>query len=436
MAAKEVIVVFDIGKTNKKVLVYDKQYRIVWETTSRLDEIADSDGFHSESVQELLHFVDVSIQKLMADASFIVRAFNVSAYGASFVWLQNETPADAVVYNYLKPFPEEIANSFYQKYGGVASFSIVTASPALGSLNSGLQLYRKKVEAVEQYEKNSIALHLPQFIAWIIHKQYYTEITSVGCHTALWDFKNWTYHSWVKQESVLHKLAPFRKATEPISIEVYGRDVLVGTGMHDSSAALVPYLKQCKEPFVLLSTGTWCITMNPFNEQPLTVQELEQDVLCYITHKGKQVKASRLFGGAWHEETVQMIGTYFKCEDGWFAHLEFEEALVMDDSREEALSSFPTASSAYHHFMHAFVKKQVHAIRLVTFQTIVECLYVDGGFSHNDIFLQMLKRELPELKIKVATVAQGSSLGAALVLHESWNKEAVPADLITIKSVE
>ena len=50
----------------------------------------------------------------------------------------------------------------------------------------------------------------------------------------------------------------------------------VGIGLHDSSAALIPYLVNFSMPFVLISTGTWCISMNPFSKTALTAEELQQ----------------------------------------------------------------------------------------------------------------------------------------------------------------
>ena len=39
-----------------------------------------------------------------------------------------------------------IKKQFYDTYGGEEEFSFRTASPVLGSLNSGMQLYRIKYE--------------------------------------------------------------------------------------------------------------------------------------------------------------------------------------------------------------------------------------------------------------------------------------------------
>ncbi|EOR95143.1 Rhamnulokinase RhaK in alpha-proteobacteria [Arcticibacter svalbardensis MN12-7] len=80
-----------------------------------------------------------------------------------------------------------------------------------------------------------------------------------------------------------------------------------GIGLHDSSAALIPFLASFQEPFMLLSTGTWCVSLNPFNQLPLTEDELKKDCLCYISYKGNPVKASRLFAGNEHEQQTKKI---------------------------------------------------------------------------------------------------------------------------------
>ncbi|MCP2937527.1 hypothetical protein NK983_33015, partial [Salmonella enterica subsp. enterica serovar Typhimurium] len=79
----------------------------------------------------------------------------------------------------------------------------------------------------------------------------------------LWDFEKNNYHSWVMQEGINKILAPI---TSSDSIAGYiNNEIPVGVGLHDSSSALIPYLLDLGDPFVLLSTGTWCISLNPFN---------------------------------------------------------------------------------------------------------------------------------------------------------------------------
>src|SRR5690606_6079108 len=97
---------------------------------------------------------------------------------------------------------------------------------------------------------------------------------------------------------------------------------------HDSSAALIPYLVSFPEPFVLISTGTWAISLNPFNETPLTKEELACDCLCYLQYKGNPVKASRLFAGHNHDVEVDRIAHHFQQDKEKLFKLEFDQAIV------------------------------------------------------------------------------------------------------------
>ena len=91
----------------------------------------------------------------------------------------------------------------------------------------------------------------------------------------------------------------------------------VGVGLHDSSSAIIPYTINFTEPFVLLSTGTWSISMNPFNDKPLTFEELQNDCLCYMQYKEKPVKAARLFSGNEHEVQTKRLAEHFEVAVGF-----------------------------------------------------------------------------------------------------------------------
>ena len=48
-----VIAVFDVGKTNKKLFLFDESYNIVFERSARFNEIVDEDGFACENLDAL-----------------------------------------------------------------------------------------------------------------------------------------------------------------------------------------------------------------------------------------------------------------------------------------------------------------------------------------------------------------------------------------------
>ena len=147
-----VILIFDVGKTNKKTLLFDRQYRLIDERCEQLPEITDEDGFPCEDVQALTAWIKNSFRIILEDPRFEVKAVNFTAYGASFVYLGKDGSVLTPLYNYLKPYPAWLQEKLYSSYGGPLEFSLRTASPVLGSLNAGMQLYRLKMEKPEPRE--------------------------------------------------------------------------------------------------------------------------------------------------------------------------------------------------------------------------------------------------------------------------------------------
>ena len=427
------IAILDIGKTNKKCFVFDEDYRIVFETNTHLPETTDEDGDPCEDLRLLRTWILDTLHEVLADPRFAVAAVNFTAYGASFVLLDAENKELTPLYNYLKPFPAELKAKFYEDYGGEEKMALETASPVLGNLNSGLQLYRLKYRQPGLFQQLHTALHLPQYPYFLTSGQYASDITGIGCHTQLWDFGKHDYHDWVKEEGVLEKLAPITKTLSTLeNLSNFGasqRHIHVGTGLHDSSAALIPYLACFPDPFVLISTGTWCISLNPFNDRPLTPAELEQDCLCYLNYRGQAVKAARLFAGYEHEQAVKRIAVQHGVSEDFFKNTGFDESV------REALQNGKApanAEEAYHEFLSQIIEKQVVSTRLAIGDSPVRRIFVDGGFSNNRIYMTLLARAFPEMEVNAAEVPQATALGAAMAIHDTWNPQPLPRNLIAL----
>ena len=239
IAATPVIAIFDIGKTNKKLLLFNRQYQIVLEESSQFPEISDEDGYPCDDLKALTDWVLNRFSQLQSDKSFDVKAVNFSAYGASFVYLNKAHQPVLPLYNYLKPLDENLLIAFQEKYGGAARLALQTASPNLGNLNSGIQLYRIKQEKPALFPTIEQALHLPQYLSFMLGGGCHSDITSIGCHTQLWDFAQNAYHPWVAAEGIDRLLAPIAPYD---SISTNKDGAVIGIGLHDSSAALIPYL--------------------------------------------------------------------------------------------------------------------------------------------------------------------------------------------------
>jgi sugar (pentulose or hexulose) kinase len=448
VSATPVIAVFDIGKTNKKVFLFDERYRIVFEKSARLEETTDEDGFPCENLDTLSSFILDSLNEIISREEFKLKAVNFSTYGASLVYIDKNGNPLTPLYNYLKPYPETLSERFYQENGGRETFSLQTASPVLGSLNAGLQLYRMKYEQPERFKNLLFALHLPQYLSSLMTGRYYSDLTSIGCHTGLWDFGLRKYHDWVQKEKLTAFLASLVSGEKTFPCANSEYDCEVGIGLHDSSAALIPYLMNVEIPFVLISTGTWSITMNPFNKTPLTKEELANDCLCYLQYRGEPVKASRLHAGLEHEQQVKRIAAFFNQDPLKYSEMEFSPEIIrslkshssespeLKDGfifQKRNLTDFKTDAEAYHQLILELVHLQKLSTRLVMEGSAVNRIFVDGGFSRNSIFMHLLADVFPELEVYAASMAQATALGAALAIHGAWNSAPIPKDIIELK---
>ena len=433
-----VIAVFDIGKTNKKLLLFDEELKIVFEHADQFAESKDEDGFPCDDLEKLNNFVFESLRTALSKSQFELKGLNFTAYGASFVYIDESGKPLSPLYNYLKPYPEELLEQFYSAYGGKTEFAKETASPVLGSLNSGMQLYRIKYERHDLLKQIRYALHLPQYLSFLISGKSCSDITSIGCHTNLWDFRKNNYHHWLENEGLIDKLAPILPSDSVIKTNFEGHSFDVGIGLHDSSAALIPYLVNFKEPFLLISTGTWCISLNPFNASPLSTFELESDCLCYLHYRGKPVKASRLFAGNEHEQELNRISQYFSKPKSRYEQMNFNSAFLNLLDKEEVysgndLASYGSDTEAYHRLMIHIIKQQKISSELVIKGSDVKRIFVDGGFSKNSIYMNLLSIVFPEMEVFAASMAQSTAMGAALAIHHSFGNKDIPNDLIELK---
>lgn len=440
-----VILIYDVGKTNKKLLLFDEHYVKVYEEAIQLKETVDEDGDACEDLLLLTDWISESFKKIVQLPGFQIKAINFSSYGASFVHLMKEGLQNLPLYNYLKPYPKTLQDEFYTTYGGEIKIAKETASPVSGNLNSGLQLYRIKKQQPSIFKNIYWSLHLPQYLSYLITHQHFSDITSIGCHTSLWNFEKKNYHDWVYAEGVDKKLAPVKNGDAIVEVVYQQQKIIAGIGLHDSSAALIPYLINFKEPFVLISTGTWCISLNPFNNTALTNEELKNDCLCYMQYKGMPVKANRLFAGYEHEQQVQKLAVHFSKPVSYYQQVSFNPAFITAVATHDMhsknvqqfapldIGSFANYEAAYHQLIMNIIERQLVSTQMVLKGTGVKRIFVDGGFSKNLVFMNLLALAFKEMEVYAASMAQATAMGAALAIHHKWNNQPIPGDMIELK---
>jgi L-fuculokinase len=334
-----VTAIFDIGKTNKKFFLFDEGLNEVYHEYQKLPLITDDDGFACDDLDGLANWIKETVATISNSKEYRLKGINFSTYGATLVHLDEHGKPVTPLYNYLKPFPEELLAEFCKSYPE-DEHNLVTASPKLGMLNSGLQLYWLKKTKPEVFKKIRHTLHFPQYLSYLFTGQMVTEPTSIGCHTKLWDFTTNQYHTWLTKEKLDHLFPPLVPTTHSFEVPIQGNTVNVGVGIHDSSSALASYLMRSQEPFILISTGTWSITLNAFTTENLTAGELTRDCLNYLTIHGKPVKASRLFLGNELDYHVNQLNEIFHKEPKYYKQINLNKDFIKNIDESESGNTF------------------------------------------------------------------------------------------------
>jgi glycerol kinase len=136
-----------------------------------------------------------------------------------------------------------------------------------------------------------------------------------------------------------------------------------------------------------------------------------------------------LDAGFRHEAAVETLGRQHGKDAGFFYRLDWDPRLAAAVRNAHDAADLDPAAIGYYAFLDGLVTEQLRKIELVASPHIRQ-LYVDGGFSKNAVFMGMLKEKLTGWEVRAAEVGQATALGAAVVLHGSWNAGELPDGLI------
>ena len=434
---QKVIAVFDVGKTNKKILLFNKDFEVVYTNSIRFEEIVDDDNYPCDDIQLIEAWIKKEVKTIQEKNEFTIKALNFSTHGATLVYLDKDGNRVAPFYNYLKPLDFDFI-PFYQANGGVEEFSRKTASPAYGMLNVGLQMYWLKNSKPHFWSKVDSILHYPQYLSYLFSNKITTDFTSLGAHTAIWNFDTMQYHNWLKIENIT---LPEPKSDKKAALSlINGQEIFVGKGLHDSSSSIIPLLENHQDSqseFILLSTGTWVVCMNPFSKEALTSHELKNNCLCYMTPDKKQIKSSMLFLGHIHEVNAIELSTYFGVDKNHYLELSLNKKLCSDIISKSKSIFFPSKIAndfkidllqidkffsyeyAYYQLIYEITQRVYDGINLILdSKNNLKEVYISGGFNRNHIFVEYLDQIMPEQKIRFPNGKNASALGAAMLMRE------------------
>lgn len=300
-------VVLDIGKTNVK-LIFLKNDKIVKEYKTK-----QQNGIYKNSIKTLKSgkIVIWLIEKLKKESTKnILENFVCTTHGCSLAFIGYDNKEIIACTDYEYSF-----DKYKKEFLKVEPKFSISFTPLLeGGLNTGLQIFYFSKKFPTVLKKTKYILSYPQYIAWKLSKTYSNEITYVGCHSYLWDFKKNKYSQLTKKLSVENKFPPMKKAWDVIGgFKLNNKKINILNGVHDSNASYLYFLKSNLKSFTLVSTGTWYITLN----QQTNIKKLKPnyDMLCGINVFGKSVPTMRFMGGREYEllyKKLKVSSSHFK----------------------------------------------------------------------------------------------------------------------------
>lgn len=312
------IAVLDIGKTNKKLFVYDSRLQCVNpdEKGINFDQV-EHDGLMCDDMPSIYRWMIDSLAR--AEREFgKIKVISISTHGATLALLgqgdkrmfEGDGGLVFPIISYENDIDGGEERSFYADLGmSSEEMQKKTATARFGLLvNHGKQLHLLKKRFPERFGLVSRIIMFPQYLGYLLTGEYGVEPTYVGCHGYLLDSSGKSYSEVADKLGVTDKLPPlpFKNSWDvlgnvtPDIVKKTGLspDCMVTMGVHDSNAALVPYFVKDLQNFVVQDSGTWIVTMSPTDEASFSDDELGLEVFFNRSIYGQPVKTTIFRGGA------------------------------------------------------------------------------------------------------------------------------------------
>ena len=290
VSSKKLNIVLDIGKTNVKLTFVDSRNNktIKFFTTKQKNIYR-----HGIKILNSNSIFEWALKKI----TYIGRKHNLdkfvcTAHGTSIALISYDDKELLACTDYEYKF-----DKLFNSYKKIAPKFNESFSPFLeNGLNIGQQIYYLYKRKQKLIKETKYILNYPQYIVWKLTSGFSSEISYVGCHTHLWDFKRNKLSSFVKKIKLEKKFPKIRKAWDTIGQRKIGESNLkIINGIHDSNASYLYFKNSDIKNFTLVSTGTWYIIFN--QKTPLKNLNPSLDMLANIDVFGKPVPTMRFMGG-------------------------------------------------------------------------------------------------------------------------------------------
>jgi sugar (pentulose or hexulose) kinase len=448
------IAVIDIGMTNKKVAVYDD---VLNQLDAKYQNFAPKiiSGLQTHDLEGMETWFVLCLKEFAE--KYPIKAIAVTTHGATFVCVGKDGKPSLPCVFYTHEPGDDFHRRFYEQFGKPEELQEKTGTPAFKAMiNPAKGLLFAKEQFPDLFKNTNIVLPYPQYWGLRFTGKTGTESTFMGNHTYLWDYKENSLSS-VAEGMGLAALIPSKlynswdilgEITVQFAEETsLPQNTIVTMGIHDSNSALLPHFaKKGERGFILNSTGTWCVIMNPGEPYGFAPEELGKVVFFNISAFGMPIKTAIFIGGQEFEIWSKCIMKFHDKKDipSWNEDLyrsvlrdkklfllpelmpgsgQFpsSRARIVEDGKnyffEDLANNPPRCFSDYERSFAilriSLVMQTQTALERVSLRKGYE-VFTEGGFRKDEPYSRLLSSAFPDNKVFFTNISEATALGAAM----------------------
>ena len=420
------IAVIDIGKTNAKLALVDLSTLTEMAVVTRPNIVQPGPPYPHYDVDGHWAFLLDALATFHRDHG--VDAISITTHGACAALLNATGALATPILDYEHTYPAEIVEAF----DAIKPDFAETGSPKLaGGLNIGAQLHWLFTTDPTLKGRTVQIVTYPQYWGYRLTGVTATDITSIGCHTDLWNPYEGTFSELLMQLDIADKIATVRRPSDilgpilPQIAEATGLapDTPVCVGIHDSNASLYPHVVSQDGPVSVVSTGTWVIVMSMKAGGAIALDPT-RDTLVNVNAHEQAVASARFMGGREYE-VIQQGQSIDPTE---------QDVTTVLDGKTMLLPSIASGSGPFQgrqmqwHGVEPDVGSGKRSAALSFYLALMTgtCLnlvggagptIVEGPFARNPEYLAMLQAVTTRAVLTNAAVT-GTSIGAAMLFGD------------------
>jgi sugar (pentulose or hexulose) kinase len=291
--------VLDVGKTLSKLSLWTSDGRLLERRTRPNPR---SDRLDAAGIEDWI----VTTLRELATLAHVGSVIPVS-HGAAAAVIR-----DGVLAQPPLDYESEIPEPVRREYDRLRDPFSTTGSPALPlGLNLGAQLFYQESLNPAAFAGRALIMPWPQYWSWLLSGVAASEVTSLGCHTDLWNPLTGSHSGLSVSRGWAQHMAPLKSAGAilgPLRPQWASRtglpaDTQIYCGIHDSNAALHAargFPEIAGRAATILSTGTWFVAMRILNKGSqfdLASLPESRDCLVNVDALGSPVPSARFMGG-------------------------------------------------------------------------------------------------------------------------------------------